>query len=95
MKWTRRWRDPVSQSIAAAEGLAALNKNKVAMDAARMDALAIGEKLRVSFNELASKLLYYGLSSSVRRRFLPYFILFFYLHRECVFCFACMAALKR
>lgn len=61
----------MSQSIAAAEGLAALNKNKVAMDAARMDALAIGEKLRVSFNELASKLLYYGLSSSVRRRFLP------------------------
>lgn len=84
----------MSQSIAAAEGLAALNKNKVAMDAARMDALAIGEKLRVSFNELASKLLYYGLSSSVRR-FLPYFILFFYLHRECVFSFACTVALKR
>lgn len=34
-------------------GLAGLNKNKVAVDAARIDALPIGERLRVSFNELA------------------------------------------
>lgn len=37
----------------APSGLAGLNKNKVAVDAARIDALPIGERLRVSFNELA------------------------------------------
>lgn len=66
--------------------MAALNKNKVIVDAARMDALAIGETLRVSFNELASKLLYYPVFLfPLRRRFpslslVSLFFLSLYLH---------------